>query len=674
MADRHATGYRSAMDDEFTIVQTNAAAPETPVFVLSFRQRDEVAAAAAGGGWRVVAARRSEGLETRFLASGAAVAVIDARGAMTDGLEAAKILGPTIQAHGAAMLILVSQSDTVHMQRFYDAGATHFLGSPMSSAAMAHAIRFAQRHVERLASWLGQGTGSTEPLGWRYDREMGSLEMTPALAAMLDLPEAPGIRAMFSRLVPEDRKLARAALKRLDGDGGSTAFAHDMPGMGRVVQHLQFDPETGRLDALVEALGLAPDAGAAVRDALTGSRDGPSARRWVDRRLEEGNAIGLALIGLTRFDTVNTAYGRAAGDELLRGVSRRVAEVVRETLGKDAIVARIGGSDFLAASLDPGARALAETADRLTEALARPFVAGGELAHLGAKLVTAESVKGDTAGSLLRRASEALLGDGAPTAHSGPSIEALVGDLRKGIERGEIGVLFQPQVAIATGQIIGVEALARWQHPQYGEIGAEPLFTAAERAGLESLLSDHVQKRALTVAALWPQSLGKLRLSINVTAADVGRPGFADSLLGRIDASGFPRARLTIEITESGIMADLSEAARLLSELRTAGCRVAIDDFGTGYSSLAYLKALPLDYLKIDKKLSQDITGSHRDRIVVRGVIDMARSLGLSVVAEGVETESQLDMLAKEGCQYFQGFLCSGPIDVPALATLARDW
>lgn len=662
------------MDEEFTIVQPNTTVPEVPVFVLSFRQRDEVAAAAAGGGWRVVAARRSEGLETRFLASGAAVAVIDARGAMSDGLEAAKILGPSIQSHGAAMLILVSQSDTVHMQRFYDAGATHFLGSPMSSAAMAHAIRFAQRHVERLAGWLGQGSGGAEPLGWRYDRDMGSLEMTPALATMLDLPEAPGLKAMLGRLDSADRKLARAALRRLDDEGGSTAFAHDLPGVGRVVQHLQYDGETGRLDSLVEPLGMAPDAGAAVRDALTGARDGPSARRWIDRRLDEGDSIGLVLIGLTRFDTVNTAYGRAAGDELLRGVSRRAAEVARETLGKDVVVARIGGSDFLAASIDPGAKALAHAAGRMKEALARPFVAGGELAHLGARLVTAESVAGDTASSLLRRASEALLGDSPSSGQSGPPIEALVGDLRKGLERGEIGVLFQPQVAVATGAITGVEALARWQHPQYGEVGAEPLFAAAERAGLESLLSDHVQKRALTVAALWPQSLRGLRLSINVTAADVARPGFADGLLGRIDMSGFPRNRLTLEITESGIMADLSEAARLLSELRTAGCRVAIDDFGTGYSSLAYLKALPLDYLKIDRKLSQDITGSPRDRIVVRGVIDMARSLGLSVVAEGVETEAQLDMLAKEGCQYFQGYLCSGPIDVPALAALVRDW
>jgi EAL domain-containing protein (putative c-di-GMP-specific phosphodiesterase class I) len=165
-------------------------------------------------------------------------------------------------------------------------------------------------------------------------------------------------------------------------------------------------------------------------------------------------------------------------------------------------------------------------------------------------------------------------------------------------------------------------------------------------------------------------SLSKLRLSINVTAADVARPGFVDALLGRIDTSNFPRNRLTVEITESGIMSDLGEAARVLTMLRAAGCRVAIDDFGTGYSSLAYLKALPLDYLKIDRKLSQDITGSHRDRVVVRGVIDMARSLGLSVVAEGVETVEQLDLLAKEGCQYFQGFLCSAPVDVPALAQM----
>ncbi len=673
MAERASSRYRSLMEEGFTIVPTTAPVAEVPVFVLSFRQRDEVAAAAAGGGWRVVAARRSEGLETRFLASGASVAVIDARGAMTEGLDAARLLGPTIKAYGAALLILVSQSDTVHMGRFYEAGATHFLGSPMSSAAIAHAIRFAERYVERLSGWAGQGTSTSNPLGWRFDPASGSIELTPALAQLLDLPEAPGPRALFARLALSDRRLAWAALRRLR-EAGSTAFAHDLPGKGRVVQHLQYDSESGRIDALVEPLGMTPDAGAAVRDVLTGARDAPSARRWIDRAMEKGQRIGLVLVGLTRFDTINTAYGRPAGDELLRSVSRRVAEAARETLGSDVVVARIGGSDFLAAAVDPGTVALRNAAGRIEEALARPFVAAGELVHLGAKVVLTESVAGDGAASLLRRASETLLGEGATRPGSGPSIESLIGDLRRGIERGEIGVLFQPQVAVATGQITGVEALARWQHPQHGEIGAEPLFAAAERAGLSGVLSEHVQRRALTIAAHWPRSLAALRLSINVTAGDVGRPGFGESLLRWVDATGFPRRRLTLEITESGIMADLSEAAALLSDLRTAGCRVAIDDFGTGYSSLAYLKALPLDYLKIDKKLSHDITGSPRDRIVVRGVIDMARSLGLAVVAEGVETEAQLDLLAKEGCQYFQGFLCSPPIDVPALAALVRDW
>ncbi|WP_066796063.1 putative bifunctional diguanylate cyclase/phosphodiesterase [Sphingomonas soli] len=659
------------MSDDFTVIDAvNVPSQEAPVFVLSFRQRDEVAAAAAGGGWRVVAARRSEGAEHRFISSGAAVAVIDARGAMSDGLEAAKMLGGAIEAHGAAMLILVSQSDAVHMRHFYDAGATHFLSSPMSSAAMAHAIRFALRHVERLAGWSKEAGPAGEPMGWRYDPDLKSLQLTPALAGLLALPEAPGLRALYRKLDRADWQLARAALRRLDGTVASTAFAHDLPGIGRVVQHLQYDSATGRLHALVEALGVAPDASAAVRDALTGARDGPSARRWIDRRLSEGGNVGAILIGLTRFETVNTAYGRAAGDELLRAVSRRVAEVAREALGKTAIVARIGGSEFLVASDDADDDTLAAAVARLEEALSRPFVAGGAIAPLGARLASAASGPEDNAATLLRRASETLLGDGSPREGGGPPIDALVGNIHHALERGEIGVLFQPQVAIATGQVIGVEALARWQHPQFGEIGAETLFAAAERAGLEATLSDHVQRRALYTAANWPSSLAKLRLSINVTAADVARPGFADSLLGRVDASGFPRARLTVEITEGGIMADLSEASRLLGELRAAKCRVAIDDFGTGYSSLAYLKALPLDYLKIDKRLSQDITGSARDRVVVRGVIDMARSLGLSVIAEGVETKGQLDLLAKEGCQYFQGYLCSEAIDVPALAQL----
>jgi diguanylate cyclase (GGDEF)-like protein len=642
---------------------------EAPLFVLSFRQRDELAAAAAGAGWRVVAARRGEGVERRFLGSGASVAVVDARGALSDGLEAARALGAVVEANGAAMLVLVSQSDTIHLRDFYDAGATHFLSSPMSIQAIAQAMRFAHRHADRLGAEPGEGDGADEALGWRYDGVLNSLQLTPTLAALLDLPEAPELRQALARIEVGDRKLGRAAIRRLSEAKPSTAFAHDLPGAGRIVQHLQRDPRTGRLHALVERLGTAPDAGAVVRDALTGARDGASARRWIERKLADGGEVTAILIALTRFETVNTAYGRASGDALLRAVSRRLVEAARDSLGKGAVVARIGGSEFLAATDEAGAERIAMAVARFEEALARPFVVEGELMPLGARIGTAVSIMGDSAAGLLRRASEALYDQNGGNGQS-PSLDALAADLRRALDRDEIEVLYQPQVAIATGAITGAEALARWRHRELGEIGAETLFAAAEHAGLAAQVSDHVQALALAGAARWPAALARTRLSINVTAGDVGRSNFADSLLGRIDASGFPRARLTVEITESGIMKDLGEAARLLAELRTAGCRVAIDDFGTGYSSLAYLKALPLDYLKIDKKLSQDITGSARDRVVVRGVIDMARSLGLAVVAEGVETEAQLELLAKEGCQYYQGFLCAEPGDAMTLARL----
>jgi EAL domain-containing protein (putative c-di-GMP-specific phosphodiesterase class I) len=242
--------------------------------------------------------------------------------------------------------------------------------------------------------------------------------------------------------------------------------------------------------------------------------------------------------------------------------------------------------------------------------------------------------------------------------------------LRKALQSGEIEILFQPQVEIATGRIVGAEALARWQQPDIGELGAETLFGVAAKAGLSTELSEHVQRRAVADAAAWPVGLAGLRLSVNITAADTVRYGFADQFLAMIEQSGFDRSRVTVEVTETELIENLGEAASLLAQLRQQGLRVALDDFGTGYSSLLYLKALPLDALKIDKRLTEDITGSERDRIVIRGVISIAQALGLEVIAEGVETDEQLRLLATEGCAFYQGFLCSPPVDAATLAAL----
>ena len=403
--------------------------------------------------------------------------------------------------------------------------------------------------------------------------------------------------------------------------------------------------------------------------AAGGAFDSTSARAWLEARRAHGEQVSVIRIALSRFDLVNSGYGRAAGDALIRAAARRIAT----ELGENHLLARLKGPEFLVAIREDDAEAIA---DRVSAALARPFAIDGALVAVGARVGAATAWPGEGIDALLRRASDAL--DDARASDSAtvrfadqPTIaNTLSVDLRRAIDAGEIAVLFQPQVAIATGQITGVEALARWEHPVFGAIGADQLFAAADRADLGLALSDHIQRLALEAAAAWSAPLAGLRVSINLTAADIVRPGFADIFLDRVDAAGFARDRLTVEITEGGLIDDLGIAAQLLATLRHAGCRVAIDDFGTGYSSLAYLKALPLDYLKIDKKLAQDITGSPRDRVVVRGVIEMARSLGLAVIAEGVETDEQLDLLAKEGCEYYQGFLCAAPLTSTALAAL----
>ena len=411
------------------------------------------------------------------------------------------------------------------------------------------------------------------------------------------------------------------------------------------------------------------------RSELGGWVDDPGAvvlRAAVQARIDADRPVAVILASLSRVDIVNAAHGRRAGDALIAAVGSGIEALAAAWAGD---MVRLGGVEFalVVADADVGGASGA-----LSALLAAPVELDGVTALVGSRIGIASRQPGENAAAMLRRVRDALsaakASDGTMLQVAEPEREApldvLAVDLHHAIDRDEIDILFQPQVEMASGRITGVEALARWDHGTLGAIGAETLFAAAERADLGVQLSDHIQQLVLARAAAWPKVLGGLRVALNLTAADVARPGFAPLFLARVDASGFPRGRLTIEITETGLIRDLTAVAALLGELRAAGCRVAIDDFGTGYSSLAYLKALPLDYLKIDKALTRDIDGSPRDRVVVRGVIDIARALGVAVIAEGVETAAQERLLAIDGCDYYQGFLLAGPLDEAALTAL----
>lgn len=241
-------------------------------------------------------------------------------------------------------------------------------------------------------------------------------------------------------------------------------------------------------------------------------------------------------------------------------------------------------------------------------------------------------------------------------------------ELEAAIREEQVEILFQPQFSCAGGRLIGAEALSRWHHPRLGRIGAEALFDVAERAGEAAHLTRHIAGRALAIASAWP---GDLHLSLNVTATDLAEEDFAETIMAVLAEAGFAPDRLMLEITEHALVRDIERGAAQLEKLAAQGISIALDDFGAGFCNFGYLKRLPLDALKLDRSMIEGITEDERDVAVLRGIMAMARALGLAVTAEGVETEAQREAVCREGCTAWQGFLGGQPMSAADFADLA---
>jgi diguanylate cyclase (GGDEF)-like protein len=674
-----------------------------PVFILSPGHREALSLLAMQAGWKPVAARRRERAESRYLGSLARTALVDLREAgEAEALALVKSLAEAVEASGGAILMLVEEGLEPSLPALMAAGGTHFLTGEVTRERLAAGITSADKLAERLIGNLAavrnkHAVQRGDALFWRWSGTERVLSISPALAAMLK-HLAPGVDHMRWRVSDIVRLLDRseragaiAAIRHTIDDLMPSAFAHGVPGEPgrRLVQHLYPDPNG--FSGEVEELDPARRTNNRDRDFMTGLASRQGALGWLSAALSKGEHVIVLLVGLNGFERVNAAYGRIVGDAMLSRVAMRLSRVAAAVGGRDPLVARIAGAEFLIGiRADTGRtqQALIERAaliaPQVIADIDRPFNAGDHLIRLSARGGIAISTTEDSPEAMLRRASSALAdakksgGQGGVRVRiaDGHSValhhERIDSDLRLALDRGEIQILFQPQYRMSDDRIAGVEALARWQHPVHGEIGAGTLFAIAERSDFVLPLSDHIHARALAEVASWPETLADLRISLNVTAADLAQPDFLENLLAMVDDSGVERHRLTLELTESGLIENLGAAAELLTRLRGAGFLVAIDDFGTGYSSLAYLKSLPLDYLKIDSTIARDIVGSQRDSIIVRAIIDMARSLDLGVIAEGVETEQQLTLLARAGCDSYQGFLRAPPLDSTALAKLVE--
>jgi len=429
----------------------------------------------------------------------------------------------------------------------------------------------------------------------------------------------------------------------------------------------------------------------AHRDPLTGLATAHHALGWL-RGLLGGSgdpAAAVVLIGVGRFAAINAAHGQPAADALLQAVAERVGRVVADGAGGGRLAARMAGAEFAVVLPSPVTLGEATSfAQRIVAAFETPFASNARIVHLGVRVgvAVAEAEPGDDAAERLFRQAGAALAAARTGALGGIEVfraEAgdplsrladLESDLRAAIADDAFEIVYQPQVAIPGGGIAGVEALVRWRHPEHGPLPAETLLEVAASAEFATQLGSYIRAKALREAAAWPAALAGLQLSVNVTAGDLRAPDFSETLEAGIAASGFAPNRLMLEITESDLIENLDIAGSTLGALRDRGIGIALDDFGTGYSSLAYLKALPLDALKLDKRLTRDLAGAPRDRVVVRVVVALARALGIRVVAEGVETGDDLALVAAARCDWWQGFLCAPAMPSSELAAFVARW
>jgi diguanylate cyclase (GGDEF)-like protein len=408
----------------------------------------------------------------------------------------------------------------------------------------------------------------------------------------------------------------------------------------------------------------------ARHDRLTGLPNREHLTRAVEVAIERcsrrGEQVGVLLVGLNRFKELNDTLGHRRGDLMLVEVGHRLARLARP----HAEVARLGGDEF-AIVLAPvaGTRGCEEVARDVIAALREPVTIRGVALDIGASIgIACHPDHGESVDALLRQADVAL--DKARAAHRpwvvfepgfderGQEQLALVADLRRAIDRDELVLLFQPQVELATGRLRGVEALVRWHHPERGVLSPEDFIEPAEHTGLIRPLTLWVIRNALAEALRWRAGGLELQVAVNLSVRAITPQLPAD--LASIVAGG--PLGLELEITETVGMEDADAALAVLEQLTGLGVRLSVDDFGTGFSSLAYLKRLPVSAIKIDRSFVVDMDHDGDDRAIVRSTIDLARHLGMEVVAEGVENAEALQELRELGCDLAQGFAISPPL------------
>ena len=635
--------------------------------------------------------------ELRLLAAGREVAAEEYDEAHVDPAFEAAL--EDLEDHGAEVSALAARARATS-----DAGVVLTVALSLAVTALvqsrrrrAEARRTAERRSEaRYRSLVDQ----SEDLVVVTDRSGRARYLSPSAERLFDLPADSGPLDLAQVVHPEDAAALAAVVApaqalveegsappvevRFTGPRGWRVFevsGRDLsanPAVGGVVVTGHDVTDRRALQQEMEHRAL--------HDHLTGLPNRALLADRFDQALRsaqrEGRSVGLLLIDLDRFKEINDTLGHHVGDQLLTQIGPRLAGALR---GSDT-VARLGGDEF--AVLLPGLHAVEDAvrvAGELQEALQRSFPVEGVDLDVEASIgVVLSGIHGADAGTLMQRADVAMylakqghLGvctyDAASDSHD-PQRLALLGDLRRALEGEELFLVYQPKVALSTGEVCGAEALVRWDHPHRGLVLPDAFIPLAENTGLITPLTRRVLDLALAQARRWSDDGHPLQVAVNLSARNLV-DDHLDALVGELlTAHGVPASLLKLEVTETAIMTDPVRAKDVLERLHALGVAISIDDFGAGYTSLAHLRDLPVTELKVDRSFVGTMDSDTSNDLIVRSVIELGHNLGLSAVAEGVEDAATLTTLSGYSCDVAQGYHLSRPLLAGAFDQWRAGW
>ncbi|MCB1749077.1 MAG: EAL domain-containing protein [Gammaproteobacteria bacterium] len=678
-------------------------------------------AALENAGFAVCEAADGADLVDAFHAERPDIVLLDVMMPRLDGFDACALLRQEPAAEHVPVLMMTGLDDVESINRAYEVGATDFVTKPINFDLLGHRLRYMLR-AKHTADALRDSEARLSlaqriaRLGhWESDGQGRFTSLSAEIHDVLGLPETLEIDsfATLSRYVHGDDRehLDRALLEavrrdesftvdfRIGDDPDSARAIHLVAiaerlagGARRYLGTLQDISERRRAEQQIHRLSFF--------DNVTGLPNRAAMRAHLAQALgpakRHDRVLAVLSIDLDNFQRINDTLGFATGDELLRAAGGRFRHALRisdamtrlpeQTLG-DAL-ARAAGDEFIVLLPEIGAAEdAAVVAQRLRNALVRPFDIGGKEIHVRASIgIAVYPEDGNTADDLLGHADAALAqakregrdcyqfftGELNARAFKRLTMEM---QLRGALERGEFSVYFQPKLDAQTLAVAGFEALIRWQHPELGRVSPAEFIPIAEETGLIVPIGEWVLGEAARQLAAWDDAgLGGYRCAVNLSGGQFRTRNLAERVTRIVDSAGVAAFRIELELTESILMEDAEIAVQTLNELKAAGFGLAVDDFGTGYSSLSYLKRLPIDVLKVDQSFVRDLPGDADDIAIVNTIVSMARGLGLKTVAEGVETEAQRDFLREQGCDELQGYLFSPPQPADELEPWLREW